>query len=264
MSNNLDKVSAKILVLGDSGVGKSSLIYLICHSATLSSAQWTIGCSIDVKLHDNYFLEFWDIGGSRNHKIARSFLYQGYHGVMLVFDATNNKSRLNLNEWLMEVSQKSNDKDLETYVNINVPIITIATKEDLMPYGSALETADTLDYPTGLNKSIGHSSVVNFSEIPQTTTMTGNYTYRRPQSSNQQTTSPKISRFNSTHSSLSQAYATSSSSSPPVYSNDFPSEVNNQVIYVNTQDALSFDSDSKNYDRLNIFFKDVIARRNKF
>lgn len=270
MSNNLDKVSAKILVLGDSGVGKSSLIYLICHSATLSSAQWTIGCSIDVKLHDNYFLEFWDIGGSRNHKIARSFLYQEYHGIILVFDATNNKSRLNLNEWLMEVTQKSNDKDLETYVNINVPIITIATKKDLIPYGGALETTDTLNYPIRLNKSSEHSSVVNFSENSLTTTAAGNYTYRRHQSSVQQTTSPVVSRFNSTHSLSSQAYATlsssslpSSSSPPSVYSNDSPSEVNNQVIYINTQDALSFNLGSRNCNRLNSFFKQVIDRRNK-
>lgn len=163
---------AKILVLGDSSTGKSSLISLICHSKVLTSSYWTIGCFIDVKLHDDCFLEFWEIGGSRNHKIARSFLYQEYHGIILVFDSTNKKSRSNLNEWLMEITERSND--------INVPVITIATKKDLMPYG-------------------------------------GN---RSP-------------------------------------------EVNSEVIYVNTQDVLSFSFGSKNCDRLNDFFKQVIDRRNK-
>lgn len=123
----MNRTSAKILVLGDSGVGKSSLVHLICHSSVLNSAHWTIGCSIDVKQYDNHFLEFWEIGGSRAHRIARSFLYQAYHGIILVYDATNKKSRLNLHEWMLEVTPVGNPE---------VPILTIATKKDLLPYGS--------------------------------------------------------------------------------------------------------------------------------
>lgn len=124
----MSKGTAKILVLGDSGVGKTSLVNLICHSTVLNSAPSTIGCSIEVKLYENFFLEFWDIGGSRSHKIARSFLYQDYHGIILVFDATNNKSRLNLGRWLKEVNK----------IN-HIPIIKIATKKDLLPSNSLLE-----------------------------------------------------------------------------------------------------------------------------
>lgn len=129
--------SAKILVLGDSGVGKSSLVHLICHSTVLSSPQWTIGCSLDVKLYENCYLEFWDVGGSINHKIARSFYYSNYHGIMLVYDSTNSKSRTNLNEWLNEATQQSSlIMDLESSINHNIPIITIATKIDLAPTNS--------------------------------------------------------------------------------------------------------------------------------
>lgn len=150
MASNSDKPSAKILVLGDSGVGKSSLIHLICHLSVLNSAQWTIGCSIYVKLHENCFLEFWDVGGSRSHKIARSFLYQDYHGIILVFDSTNKKSRSNLDEWLAEVTQKSNDsRELDKLF----PIIYIGTKKDLLPYGIPL------DYDKKKNENF---SVVNF------------------------------------------------------------------------------------------------------
>lgn len=135
MSNNLDRSSAKILVLGDSGVGKTSLIHHICHSVILSSPQPTIGCAIDVKLHDETFFEFWDIGGSRSHKIARSFLYKGCDGIMLVFDATNKKSRSNLDEWLQETSQRDS---LDLSGTVNVPTITIASKKDLLPRDSSM------------------------------------------------------------------------------------------------------------------------------
>jgi len=125
MTGNLDRKSAKILVLGDPGVGKSSLVHLICHSRVLTSTQWTIGCSIEVKLFQNSFLEFWDIGGSRGHRVANRFLYQDYHGIILVFDATNQKSHLNLEEWLLEAD----------YKNMNVPTIVIGTKKDMRKHG---------------------------------------------------------------------------------------------------------------------------------
>ncbi len=125
-AENLRKV--KILVLGDTGsflrslaptklwilalgVGKTSLVHLICHGEVLSSLSWTIGCSVDVKvykcscinisrvyctvllisvqLHDfgpststssSYFLELWDIGGSPSHKRGRQIFYQNANG----------------------------------------------------------------------------------------------------------------------------------------------------------------------------------------
>lgn len=252
MSYNLDKTSAKILVLGDSGVGKSSLIYLICHSTVLNSAQWTIGCSIDVKLHDNHFLEFWDIGGSRSHRIARSFLYQDYHGIILVFDATNNKSRSNLKDWLIEVTQKTNDRDLEIYPNVNVPTLTIATKKDLLPYGSVIDTNYTNKHRDE------HSSVVDFNESP-----TSNQPYRRLQSSASYSISPVLSSLQSL--SLTSSSSSSSSTELPFNSSSqYENPLDNEVIQVNTQDVLSFSPGSRNCEKLNSFFKRVIGRRNKF
>lgn len=246
MSYSLDKSSAKILVLGDSGVGKSSLIHLICHSTILSSAQWTIGCSIDVKIHDNHFLEFWDIGGSRSHSIARPFLYQDYHGIMLVFDATNKKSRVNLDVWLKEVTQRTNDtKDLDTLANLNVPIVTIATKKDLCPYGSISESSDITT-----NYSSKDCSIVNFNEAQDT-----NYPYRR-----QISLSPQM-RLSSSPIDLFPAHSASRNSSWSSRSDE--QLIENQVIFVNTQDVLSFSTDSQSYKKLNNFFKCVIDRRNK-
>ncbi|KAF9962264.1 hypothetical protein BGZ72_008399 [Mortierella alpina] len=45
--------TAKILVLGDSGVGKSSLVHALCHNEPLRSSVPTIGCNIDVRLHSS-------------------------------------------------------------------------------------------------------------------------------------------------------------------------------------------------------------------
>lgn len=48
MNSTIERV--KILVVGDSGVGKTSLIHLITHHEILKKSSWTIGCSVDVKV----------------------------------------------------------------------------------------------------------------------------------------------------------------------------------------------------------------------
>jgi Rab-like protein 3 len=48
MNSNLEKI--KIVVVGDSGVGKTSLVHLITHQEVLKKSNWTIGCSVDVKV----------------------------------------------------------------------------------------------------------------------------------------------------------------------------------------------------------------------
>ena len=50
-----------------------------------------------------YFIELWDIGGSRGHEIARSVFYNPVDGVILVHDLTNRKSHANLKSWQREV-----------------------------------------------------------------------------------------------------------------------------------------------------------------
>lgn len=47
-NKSIDKV--RVLVCGDSYVGKSSLVHLICHEKILNTSSWTIGCKTDVKV----------------------------------------------------------------------------------------------------------------------------------------------------------------------------------------------------------------------
>ncbi|KAK6631884.1 hypothetical protein RUM44_006914 [Polyplax serrata] len=137
-------------VLGDSGVGKTSLAHLICHNENIINPSWTIGCSVEVKLHEykeglpqqkTYFIELWDIGGSSNHRNTRSIFYNPVHGIILVHDLTNRKSEQNLQKWLMEVlnceadskmPKSFDDFDSEQFVgSTQIPILVVGTKLDL-------------------------------------------------------------------------------------------------------------------------------------
>ncbi|XP_062609920.1 rab-like protein 3 isoform X3 [Saccostrea cucullata] len=137
MAANIDKV--KIVVVGDSGVGKTSLVHLISHQQPTNNPPYTIGCSVEVKLHDykagtpgekTFFIEMWDVGGSTSHRNSRSIFYHSVHGILLVHDLSNRKSHQNLRKWLAEVINKGHTKDFnggdydpELFAGIQIPIM---------------------------------------------------------------------------------------------------------------------------------------------
>ncbi|KAL3284405.1 hypothetical protein HHI36_018565 [Cryptolaemus montrouzieri] len=147
MNTSIKRV--RIMVLGDSGVGKTSLVNLIAHNEPLKSPSWTIGCSVEVKLHEykegtkeqkTYFIEMWDIGGSNNHKNERHVFYNPCHGIILVYDSTNRKSEEHLNDWLQELMNDGSSSSLtsvtsfdefdpENFLGSNqIPILVVGTK----------------------------------------------------------------------------------------------------------------------------------------
>ncbi|CAG8523650.1 4129_t:CDS:2 [Ambispora gerdemannii] len=99
----------RIVVVGDSGVGKTCLVHILCHNEALRNHTWTIGCSVEVKKHihtrtmKSYFVEFIDVGGSTKHPSSRNMFYQHIDGIILVHDVSNRKSYYNLWRWIAEV-----------------------------------------------------------------------------------------------------------------------------------------------------------------
>ncbi|KAK4468036.1 hypothetical protein MN116_008213 [Schistosoma mekongi] len=127
---------AKVVVGGDSGVGKTALVHLICNQQTLLHPSYTIGCSVDIKVHlynnndsakeHPYFMELWDIGGSNSHENTRSIFYQNLHGLILVYDCTNRKSQLNLRKWLCDILGKQVLKKSESDIDGGVVVAATA------------------------------------------------------------------------------------------------------------------------------------------
>ncbi|ETO13316.1 hypothetical protein RFI_24058 [Reticulomyxa filosa] len=107
----------RILVLGDSGVGKTSVCRRICQIGEGSGKgepnnQSTIGADFHVLLHaynrtTNYFIEFIDCSGSADYKISRPIYYRKVDGILLVFDTYNKRSYENLHTWLRDFSNNS-------------------------------------------------------------------------------------------------------------------------------------------------------------
>ncbi|KAI9593018.1 hypothetical protein BDF19DRAFT_449209 [Syncephalis fuscata] len=101
----------RILVLGDRGVGKSSLIHMLCHHEPLRDARATIGFHVDVKVYEHKrkrcWIELLEVAGAGKHPMARRCLYaqKKVDGVILVHDPSNRRSYQHLWRWMSEATQ---------------------------------------------------------------------------------------------------------------------------------------------------------------
>ncbi|KAF9674928.1 hypothetical protein SADUNF_Sadunf10G0178700 [Salix dunnii] len=141
--NNSCDYSFKILLIGDSGVGKSSLLLsLISNSARDLSPtigdlaidfQWKIRgrlqkcAGVDFKIKmltvggKRLKLTIWDTAGQERFGTLTSSYYRGAHGIILVYDVTRRETFENLSEiWAKEVELYTNQKCIKILVGNKV------------------------------------------------------------------------------------------------------------------------------------------------
>lgn len=97
----------KILMIGDAGVGKSSMLLRFTDDSFDTHIQSTIGVDFKVKHMDvmdkRVKLTIWDTAGQERFRTLTSSYYRGAQGVVMVYDVTRRDSFENLEQWLKEV-----------------------------------------------------------------------------------------------------------------------------------------------------------------
>jgi hypothetical protein len=79
-SEAVDGPHAAVLVVGDSGVGKTYLCHFLCHGEYLDNPQWTVGCNVFAKRLQRspappLPVQFWDVGGNAQYKSSRAVFF---------------------------------------------------------------------------------------------------------------------------------------------------------------------------------------------
>ena len=102
----------KLLIIGDSGVGKSSILMQYIDSVYADNYISTIGVDFKIKTIEldgkQIKLQVWDTAGQERFRTIISSYYRGAHGVILVYDITDLNSFTNLEYWLNEITTHSN------------------------------------------------------------------------------------------------------------------------------------------------------------
>ena len=108
----------KTIIIGDPGVGKTSMILQFTNKAFRRSYIPTIGANITEKtvfLHDSSFqMVLWDLAGQSKFQKIRSLYYSGAQCVIIVFDLTKTESFENIKNWYADVKDNfSNFNEIE-------------------------------------------------------------------------------------------------------------------------------------------------------
>ena len=119
----------KLLLIGNSSVGKSSLLFRFVENVWDDSFVPTIGVDFVTKyifiifIPINFFiqklktlevngkkvkLQIWDTAGQERFKNITASYYRGGNGVLVVYDITDRESFENLNSWLIEIEKNAN------------------------------------------------------------------------------------------------------------------------------------------------------------
>uniref|UniRef100_A0A453J0A7 Uncharacterized protein n=1 Tax=Aegilops tauschii subsp. strangulata TaxID=200361 RepID=A0A453J0A7_AEGTS len=109
--------SFKVLLIGDSAVGKSSLLVSFVSAApTDDDISPTIGVDFKIKFltvgDKKLKLTIWDTAGQERFRTITSSYYRGAHGIILVYDVTKRQSFTNLADvWAKEIELHSTNKE---------------------------------------------------------------------------------------------------------------------------------------------------------
>ncbi|XP_033123290.1 ras-related protein Rab-35-like [Anneissia japonica] len=99
----------KLLIIGDSGVGKSSLLLRFADNTFSGTYITTIGVDFKIRTIDvnneKVKLQIWDTAGQERFRTITSTYYRGTHGVIVVYDVTTADSFVNVKRWLHEIDQ---------------------------------------------------------------------------------------------------------------------------------------------------------------
>ena len=126
ISNIKEDFKVKIVLLGDSGVGKTNLISRFTKNMFSPNSKATIGVEFFIKTYkvNNKILkiEIWDTAGQERYKSITSVYYKGAKGAFIVYDITSRKSFDDVDKWIEEIKEKTS-KDIK--------LIIIGNKIDL-------------------------------------------------------------------------------------------------------------------------------------
>eukprot|EP00457_Paulinella_chromatophora_P015294 gb/GEZN01015882.1/.p1 GENE.gb/GEZN01015882.1/~~gb/GEZN01015882.1/.p1 ORF type:complete len:248 (+),score=37.76 gb/GEZN01015882.1/:36-746(+) len=118
----------KLLVVGDSGVGKSALLVRFADHTFSSNFISTIG--VDFKIRTSKTregqvvkLQIWDTAGQERFQTICQSYYRGAHGIMLTFDTTNVDSFKSVRTWHQEVLR---------FASSDVRLVLVGTKSDMV------------------------------------------------------------------------------------------------------------------------------------
>lgn len=149
----------KVLLIGDSAVGKTSVLLRYVDDTFNPEFQTTIGVDFKIstfQLNGKVIkLQLWDTAGQDRFKNIVASYYRGAHGIILAFDITNATSFQNITRWYDES---------QNYLQKSVPKLLLGNKADLNSQ-RAVKTEDAKELADRLGVTYIETSAKNSQNV---------------------------------------------------------------------------------------------------
>ncbi|CAH2073258.1 unnamed protein product [Thlaspi arvense] len=130
----------KLVLIGDSGVGKSQILSRYARNEFSLDSKATIGVEFQTRTlvldHKSVKAQIWDTAGQERYRAVTSAYYRGAVGAMLVYDVTRRQTFDHIPRWLEE---------LRGHADKNIVIMLVGNKSDLEDQ-RAISTEDAKEF----------------------------------------------------------------------------------------------------------------------
>lgn len=128
----------KIILIGDTGVGKTHLVHQYVKRVIPKTVSPTIGVEFATKLikinNEEIKAQFWDTGGQERYRSITSQHYRKAAGALIVYDITKEQSYDNVSKWVEELKYQAEP---------DIQITMIGNKLDLVASNKDLRKVQT-------------------------------------------------------------------------------------------------------------------------
>jgi len=128
----------KLVLVGDSGVGKSGLLSRYTRNTFSADEKSTIGVEFATRISQmddgkKIKAQIWDTAGQERYRAITNAYYRGALGALLVYDVTSFASFENIPRWL---------KELRDHANRDIALVLIGNKVDMLEKGTTREVSE--------------------------------------------------------------------------------------------------------------------------
>jgi Ras-related protein Rab-11A/Ras-related protein Rab-11B len=149
----------KVVLIGDSGVGKSNLLSRFTRNEFNLESKSTIGVEFATKSIQaegkTIKAQIWDTAGQERYRAITSAYYRGAVGALLVYDISKHSTFENVERWL---------KELRDHAEANIVVMLVGNKSDLR-HLRAVETDEAMAFSEQHNLAFIETSALDASGV---------------------------------------------------------------------------------------------------
>ncbi|KAF9801733.1 hypothetical protein SFRURICE_014887 [Spodoptera frugiperda] len=125
----------KLLVLGDSNVGKTCIVHRYCDERYYDIYISTIGIDFKQKIINldgvPIKLQIWDTAGQERFRTLTTAYYRGAMGIILMYDITNLESFNHLSYWLRNIQEYASPDVIKIADDFDMPFFEVSCKSNI-------------------------------------------------------------------------------------------------------------------------------------